>query len=191
MRCALRRVELVTPLVESARLVKAWFAILLGSMAFELIEYGPEPRRGPLFSLEASMALNMFIDDQEIISSQVILQSASGKHVGSQTAVTADNLRDFQPAAEAIAEVSQAFAAGGFNVGPTVGNSFSITAPAGIFKKFFKTRLGRTIHGGLQFIREEGAGSEELPREGIPESIARHVVAVTFTPPPDFGPTAF
>jgi hypothetical protein len=129
----------------------------------------------------------MSLDEHEIISAQVILPSAGGRRPNSKTAITSENIRDFQPTAETVAEASKAFTAAGFDVGPAFGNSFSITAPAGTIMRLFKTGLRRTPRGGLQAIREDGSASEELPLERLPESIKRHVVGITFTPPPDFG----
>jgi hypothetical protein len=61
-------------------------------------------------------------------------------------------------------------------MGDMVGNSFSITAPESTFERVFGTR---------------GAGSLELPLHALPKTLTDHVEAVTFTPPPDFGPTNF
>ena len=184
MRCSLRRMVPIVTLSRASLLVKAWFVLFLGSMTIAVTDYGPEPPRGLLYALEECMS----IDDQEIISAQVILASASDKRADGQTAITSENIQDFQPTTETAAVVRRAFAAAGFDVGPMMGNSFSITAPVGAFQKFFKTRLGRTARSGIQSIREDGSVSEELPLENLPEAITRHVVAVTFTPPPDFGP---
>jgi hypothetical protein len=172
--------------------VKARFGILLSLMILPLTGYDAQPATGWIFSLEKSMSIKvMSIDEQESISAPVILPSASRRRPDGQTAITPETVRDFQPTAETVAEAKQAFAAAAFDVGPTVATSLSIAVPAGTFMRFFRTPLGRTARSGFQFIPEDGSASEELPLKSLPESLTRHVVAVTFTPPPDFGPTSF
>ncbi len=123
-------------------------------------------------------------------SAQVILRSASGKVIDGATSITSQNVREFAPSDESVVRAAEAFAAAGFDVGAMVGISFSISAPVGRFEQVFKTRL-RQERGGLEAIQDDGSGSYELPLHGLPESLASLVVAVAFTPPPDFGPTDF
>lgn len=137
----------------------------------------------------------MSLDKRQAISAQVMLRSASGRVPDGMTAITSENIREFLPSKEAAARISRAFAGMGFEVGPTVGNSFSITGPAGSFERVFKTRLHQTKRGGIQCRKSEdqddGQPGEELPLNALPQAIASDVVAVTFTPPPDFGPSNF
>jgi hypothetical protein len=72
----------------------------------------------------------------------------------------------------------------GFEVGNFVGNSLSITGPARLFETIFHTKLQEDGKSGLKF----GGNSYELPKEKIPSALRAEIAAVTFTPPPDFGP---
>jgi len=77
-------------------------------------------------------------------------------------------------------------AALGFEVGNTVGNSFSVSAPVRVFESVFEVRLRSTKKGGV------GAGGTlELPLGSLPDALRSLLSAVTFTAPPDFGPTSW
>jgi hypothetical protein len=125
------------------------------------------------------------------VSAQVLLQSASGRLPDGQAVITAETLKDFQPSAETVAIATSAFSALGFEVGPFVGNSFSITAPQEHFEQVFKVRLQRQKSGGLQIVGGHGRGQLELSLGSLPQQLQGRVVAVTLTPPPEFGPTQF
>jgi hypothetical protein len=129
----------------------------------------------------------MNIDENEIISAQVILPSANGRRPDGRTAITSANIKDFRPTIETVEEATKAFTKAGFDVGPTVGNSFSITARAAIFIRFFRICLQRTASGGIQAISDDGSISEGIPIGGLPESITKYIIGVTFVPPPNFG----
>ncbi|HYJ47125.1 MAG TPA: hypothetical protein VEV81_10985, partial [Pyrinomonadaceae bacterium] len=94
------------------------------------------------------------------------------------------------PSDETAAKAQRAFKALGFEVGPVVGNSFSITAPASAIEKVFKTKIRREAgrKGAVKAATAKGPGSYELPVDRLPPEIAADVEAVTFSPPPDFGP---
>jgi hypothetical protein len=129
---------------------------------------------------------------KELMSALVVLRSASGKAPGGATAVTAENVREYLPAASSADEARRAFAAAGFEVTEVVGNSFSITAPASVFEKAFKVKLRREEGKGVTAQADADADAGyEIPANKLPASLARHVAAVTFTPPPDFGPTNY
>ena len=128
------------------------------------------------------------MSSEPIASAQVVLRSASGAEPGDEP-VTAATLSRFAPSPQAAAEVADAFRQSGFEVGTMVGNSFSITAPATTFERFFGVRLAQTERGGLQALGEHGG--DLLPVDGLPEPIVRRVAAVTFVPPPAFGPTGY
>jgi hypothetical protein len=108
------------------------------------------------------------------LSAQVVLLPASGVPV-EPARITAATLGEVVPARDVAERVQGEFAALGFRVGPLVGNNFSITAPAATFEQVFQGAAGQT---GL-----------ELPLEALPASVQPAVQAVTFTPPPAFGPT--
>ena len=126
----------------------------------------------------------------EIVSAQVILRPASGS--ASEGAITSKNVRDALPSADAVALARRAFAKAGLEIGPVVANSFSITGPARTFNTVFKTRVQRNpVTGETKAISSSGSTAYELPVNGLPRSVASVVDAVTFTPPPDFGPTSY
>ena len=133
----------------------------------------------------------MSLENQQTVSAQVVLRSASGRRVGGEAAITAETIREFAPSQDTVARATEAFAAMGFKVGPMIGISFSITAPVDAFEKVLRTRLRLAERGGVEAVEEDGSGSYELPLDSLPEQIADLVETVTFTPPPDFGPTEF
>ena len=118
--------------------------------------------------------------EEPTLSAQVLLKPESGRELTGESAITTETLGQYQPSPEAAERVRKRYARAGFEVGPLVGISFSITAPASAFEKVFKTR-----------IREAGKGDLELPKKALPRELAEDVAAVTFTPPPDFGPTSY
>jgi hypothetical protein len=79
----------------------------------------------------------------------------------------------------------------GFELGTPVGNSVSITGPVHLFQSTFKTRLQPSKSSGIKFASGKAGSDYQLPTENIPSSLKEHVLAVTFSPPPDFGPTDF
>jgi hypothetical protein len=128
------------------------------------------------------------LDKQQVISAQVVLRSASGKVPDSATGIVAKTIKEYAPSAEAVHIVRQGFAAAGFQVGPLVGNSFSITAPLSTFESVFHTQIRRRGDGGIEAVQADGSGTYELPLDALSPAIRQHLAAVTFTPPPAFGP---
>jgi hypothetical protein len=128
---------------------------------------------------------------EPVLSAQVLLRSASGKPADGRAAITAANIREYLPSPEVAAGAKQAFARRGFQVGEVVGNSFAITASGEIFEKLFHAKLRPGEKGGVTVQGKGKSGSYELPLAHLPEEITRFVEAVTFSPPPDFGPTGY
>ena len=129
----------------------------------------------------------MQLDRNEIISAQVMLLPASGKKIGPDTQITAENIEEFAPPPDAYLIASGAFRSIGFEIGPLVGVTFSITAPAGTFENMFKADLQRSVKGGVECI----GGDLEFPLDHLPDNVRKIIQTVTFTEPPDFGPTEF
>lgn len=128
----------------------------------------------------------------KLVSAQVALKSASGKAFDGETAITSANVADYSPSADTVEAAAAAFKAAGFEVGNMVGNSFSITAPPSTFEKVFKIKLQSDEPGGLKVAASSGSpASYELPLKALPRDLSQHVVAVTFSPPPDFGPSSY
>jgi hypothetical protein len=74
----------------------------------------------------------------------------------------------------------------GFEVGPLIGTSFSITAPVDLFRRSF----GEDDPVAASPPWAAGAESLELPVDRLPDEAAGAVWSITFSPPPDFGPSA-
>jgi subtilase family serine protease len=125
------------------------------------------------------------------VSAQVILRPASGKSVTGQEAITSENIRDYMPSKEAFDAAVQAFTEAGFEVSAAGPTGFSISAPAKTFEKVFGTRLRSDEGGSFESVGKDESASYELPLRGLSEDVSQYVEAVTFTPPPDFGPTNF
>ena len=90
--------------------------------------------------------------------------------------ITAATLAANQPPPEAVEAAQKQFREAGFKVGPYVGISFSISGPPSLFESFFGVHLDKLK-------------SYELPLRALPKKVADMLEAVTFTPPPDFGPS--
>jgi hypothetical protein len=123
----------------------------------------------------------------ERLSAEVVLRPASGALSGGEQ-ITSENVGGFLPSPEAATEATGYFRAAGFEVTDVVGISFSIVGPPEAFEQTFGERPERRVEGGIDTVRLRGGGLElELGR--LPEQVRQHLQAVTFTPPPDFGPT--
>lgn len=125
---------------------------------------------------------------KDIVSAQVIMKAASGQSSAKET-ITAETLSKFAPAAEAVGRAQAFFAERGFTTEPLVGISFAISAPVSVFESLFAVELVTSEEQGIQAAYADGSTRYELPVELLPSSLA--VDAVTFTPPPAFGPTSF
>ena len=114
------------------------------------------------------------------------MKAVSGKSPAGQ-AITSENIREYLPSQEQIRIARSALTEAGFEVGNVVANSFSITAPAATFEKVFGARIRRDPQRGA--VKEAGqAGTLELPLKKLEREVAGVIEAVTFSPPPDFGP---
>jgi hypothetical protein len=126
-----------------------------------------------------------------MLSAQVVLRPASGKRIGGKDAITAANVAEYLPAPDVVDAARQAFAKLGFEPGNVAGTSFSITAPEETFESVFHAKLRKGDRGEVTVGSKRGAAGYELPLASLPETVRRYVEAVTFTPPPDFGPTGY
>jgi hypothetical protein len=124
----------------------------------------------------------------EVVSAQVILRPADPEGSRGAEPVTAATIARHLPSPDAASQVQSWFRAHGFDVGSLVGNSFSITGTNGTFEKTFKVPLRRSQGKGVGGSR---SADYELPVSALPSPVRAPVAAVTFTPPPDFGPTDF
>jgi hypothetical protein len=122
---------------------------------------------------------------KHFISAQVSLKPKSGM-MPTPESMTSENLESFMPDADRARETQAHFEHLGFEVGVLVGNSFSITAPRQTFEQHFHAKIQHNNqHASLK------DGSLELPFADLPEEIRATVIAVSFSVPPDFGPSNF
>lgn len=123
------------------------------------------------------------------LSAQVVLRPRGGDR-GSP--ITVETLADHAPDPRAAETVATHFRDAGFEVGELVAISFAITAPRTRFETVFGVHVDVEQDAGGQVVdaRPDGAGWE-LPLSQLPGHVTEHLRAVTFTPPPDFGPGSF
>jgi hypothetical protein len=122
------------------------------------------------------------VSDQ--LSATVLLRPAAG---GTHEGVTAETVERFQPDPDALERARRFFEAAGFELGPAVGPSFSITGPRELFERTFDTKLEYDETLGIK----ASGGGVELPLHVVPPELTDSLQAVTFTPPPAFGPTEY
>ncbi len=114
---------------------------------------------------------------QALLSAQVLLKPSTGV-MPRDADITAANVAALSPEPHTAADIRKRLVDAGFEVGPLVGPSFSITAPPAVFKRVFK-------------LSSPGSDLGEIPLDHLPEPVRRAVAAVTFPSPPDFGPGNF
>lgn len=112
-----------------------------------------------------------------IVSAQVLLKPASGVRPA-DAEITARNIAALAPAGDDVDAVVAAFSKAGLEIGAVVGLGFSITGPRSTFDRVFGTQSA-------------GESPGELPLDRLPARVRRGVSAVTFPPPPDFGPGSY
>ena len=120
---------------------------------------------------------------EDRLAAQVVLRPATGELAGDEP-ITSENVHRFLPSPEAVTETEGFFRHAGFEVANVVGNSFSILGSPSAFERAFGERPER----GGEGVRVRGGGVE-LDVDSLPDPVRRYVQAVTFTPPPEFGPT--
>jgi hypothetical protein len=123
----------------------------------------------------------------EQISAQVVLRPADGRELTGHEVITSETVERYRPSPEAVSQVAEFLRAAGFQVSEEVGISFSITGPRPLFERLFGMGLEHRRRSGIDTVQTP-AGGLELPLDRLPPDVARFVQAVTFTPPPDFGP---
>jgi len=120
--------------------------------------------------------------EEELLSAEVVLHSSAGE---APEAVSSANLARHQPDPALAAQVRDWFRRRGFDTSDMHGISFSVTGPRRLFEETCQTPLGgENSRAGVDVL--ELPTPAEMPRE-----LADGIVAVTFTPPPDFGPGSY
>jgi hypothetical protein len=115
----------------------------------------------------------------------------SGKRIRGAT-ITSANIADYLPSPETVSRSAALFEKLGFRVSNAVANNFAISASPRVFEKVFGVRLTQTEKGSVK-ATPKGAkvSGYELPLSTLPREVRELLEAVTFTPPPDFGPTSW
>lgn len=132
----------------------------------------------------------MTTDADPVVSATVLLRP-SPEAEGAPASGTGEMPASKRPSGpEAAAAAPGFFAASGFEVGPVVAGSFSITGRRSLFETAFGEPLEEERRGGGRSYRT-ARGTLELDLARLPEHVARQVEAVAFSRPPDFGPTSF
>lgn len=134
----------------------------------------------------------------------VVMRPASGEPLTGDEAITAETLSRFAPDRDVVREVARAFDEAGFETGPLVGISMSLSGPRERFESLFDVTLEPDGNGGWK-VAGESAGQEEsaqeesvrgapdtaatdaaeraLPTERLPATIAAGVQSIVFEPP--------
>jgi hypothetical protein len=122
------------------------------------------------------------------VSAQVVLRPASTSAAPPEL-VTSSTIAGYAPPPEAAEAIRRYFERAGFSVGPLVGISFSIEGPPTSFENTFGERPRVEDRRGVQ--EATTAAGYELSLDRLPPELQPYIGAVTFTPPPDFGPTGY
>lgn len=128
------------------------------------------------------------------VTALVVFRSASGRRVHGGEAITTETLAEALPDPAEVADASAAFHDLGFDVGPPLGISMSITASHEHLESVFGVELaqradGTWVLGGADDAARSGDASDdatddiELPLAALPERITRVVAAVVIEPP--------
>jgi subtilase family serine protease len=118
-----------------------------------------------------------------------VLRPPGGPLTGREQ-ITAATVRDYLPEPATVQNVRHFFERAGFSIEGQGGLGFSIVGPAEQFERVFGTKLIEETQRSVPSVQTE-RGQLELPLTNVPKDIASRIEAVTFTPPPDFGPTDF
>jgi hypothetical protein len=133
----------------------------------------------------------MPVSKESIVSAQVILRPASGQAIDGRVVISASNVAEFAPSPSAVSSVAAEFRSKGFEIGPVVGVSFSVTGTIRAFEEFFGMRIRLGKDHAYEFVAKNKTVGHELSGEELPEELRKSVHAVAFPLPPDFGPTEF
>ncbi len=129
--------------------------------------------------------------DKQNLSAQVILQPAGGKGSIPAENITSENIHQVMPSTDDLKKAQTYFSDLGFEVDAGFANSFSITGDKELFEKTFETKISKNEKQAVKARGENDTESSELPSGKLPRDIKKVVETVTFTEPPDFGPTNF
>lgn len=121
------------------------------------------------------------------LAAEVVLRPPGGR-LSARDRITSANVAAFLPEPTAVTAATDFFRDRGFEVSEPHGISFTITGPQSVFERTFGARLTVIRHDGVTSVTGE-ASTLELPLNQVPSNVRDVIEAVTFTPPPDYGPT--
>ncbi len=128
-------------------------------------------------------------NDEPMITAQVVLRPATGRTLTGHEEITRETLHEFLPDPQMAHRVAAAFADSGYEVGPVVGVSFSISARPAVIEQHFRVKLPLDQDGRLDFEDHTRRRGFELPLDALPPSLAEQILSISFGPPADlFGP---
>lgn len=130
----------------------------------------------------------MTVSKDLIVSAQAILRPASGRAIDGRLVITADNVAEFAPSPSAITTVTARFRSRGFETGPFVGISFSVTGTIRAFEEFFGMKIQLGNDNAYEFVDESRIIGHELKGDALPEELREFVQSVVFPLPIEFGP---
>jgi len=133
----------------------------------------------------------MALAKDQTVYAQVVLKAASGKTIYGGAQITAATLGDYAPAHETIAAARAGSAAAGLEAGSPVGIGFAVHGTVEAFETLFGVALSDDPKKGVRALQDDASSTYELPLGALPGELAEHLEAVTFSPPPDFGPSGF
>lgn len=121
------------------------------------------------------------------LAAEVIFRPPGGR-LSDRDRITSANVAAYLPEPAAVAVAADFFRDRRFEVSEPRGISFTISGPRSVFERTFGERL--TVLHRNEATRATGeADPLELPLDQIPPAVRDVIEAVTFTPPPDYGPT--
>ena len=123
------------------------------------------------------------------ISAQVVVLGRNREEMEGNTEITSENVSQYSTDEKTINELKRIFRDGGFDTGPALGISLSITASRQVFEKFLEVEIYNEEDGIYGFILKGKKAGIELKNEFLPEIIRDRVESITFSSPPAFGPT--
>lgn len=121
------------------------------------------------------------------LAAEVIFRPPGGR-LSDRDRITSANVASYLPEPAAVAVAAGFFRARRFEVSEPRGISFTISGPRSVFERTFGERL-TVLHRNEATSATGEADLLELPLDQIPPAVRDVIEVVTFTPPPDYGPT--
>ena len=136
----------------------------------------------------AAQTMEIKVPKDHVVSAEVVFAPASGAAL-ENAVITAANVKAFAPAPEAVEAARRYFTQAGFQTGRLNGISFTISAPQSVFESTFGVKVAGSKMSASRKASATVNAPVELPLARLPASVWKGIKAVTFSRPPDFGPT--